>query len=81
MPRIKKKSVCALKPTPVVTDNSDSDTADTLATAELSESEGVLSQETVEKKKKRAKNVMSTDTDVLIEWIRTPCLYQKGLRD
>ena len=40
-------------------------------------------KKTVEKKKRRAKNVMSTDTeDVLIEWIReTPFLYQKGLRD
>ena len=39
----------------------------------------MLSQETVEKKKRCAKTVMSADTeDVLIE---TPCLYQKGLRD
>ena len=38
MPRIKKKSVCANKPTPVVTDNDDSDTVDNLATAEQPES-------------------------------------------
>ena len=48
----KKKSVCPCKPMPIVTNNddSDSDTADTLATAKQPESEDVLSQETVEKK-------------------------------
>ena len=58
-------------------DDSDSDTVDGLANAEQPES--VLSQETVEKKQRRAKNVMSADTeDVLIEWIlETPCLYQE----
>ena len=44
MPRTKKKSVCTRKPMPVVTDNSDSDTVDTLAIDEQAESE-VLSQE------------------------------------
>ena len=45
MPRTKKKSVCAHKPTPVITDNdnSDSDIVDNLATAEQPESEDVLS--------------------------------------
>ena len=63
-------------------DDSESDTVDNLATAEQPESE-VLSQETVEKKKRHAKNVRAADTeDALIQRIRdTPCLYQKGLRD
>ena len=54
-----------------------------MATDEQPESEDMLSQETVEKKKKCGKTVMSADTeDALIEWIReTPCMYQKGLRD
>ena len=54
---------------PVLTDNddSDSDTVDNLATAEQLETEEVLSQETVEKKKGHAKNVMYADTeDILI---------------
>ena len=53
MPRTKKKYVCVHKPTPVLTDNddSDSDTVDNLATAEQPESEEVLSQDTIEKKK------------------------------
>ena len=39
MPRVKKKSVCAHKPMPVVTDDDDShsDTVDNLATAEQPE--------------------------------------------
>ena len=64
MPRIKKKSVGLRKPMPVLTDNDDSDidTVDNLETAEQPESEDVLSQESVEKKKRHAKNVMSADT-------------------
>ena len=43
----------------------------------------VLSQETIEKNKRRANIVMSADKEnTLIEWIReTPCLFQKDLRD
>ena len=70
MPKNKKKSVCIHKPMPVLTDNddSDSDTVDNLATAEQPESEEVLSQETLEKKKRPDKNVMSADTeDAMIE--------------
>ena len=53
MPRTKKKSVCILKSTPVLTDNDDSDTVDNLATGEQHESE-VLSHEllNIEKKKR-----------------------------
>ena len=82
MPRTKKKYIYIHKPMPVLTDNDVSaDTVETMATAEQPES--VLSQETVEKTKRCAKNVMSADTEgVLIEWIReAPCFYQKGLRD
>ena len=57
MPTTKKKSVCTCKHTPVVTDNddSDSDSVDNLATVEQPESE----HETNEKRKRRAKTVMS----------------------
>ena len=50
MPRT-KKFVCICKPTPVLTDNDDSgsDTVNNLATTEQTESEEVLSKETVEK--------------------------------
>ena len=62
---------------PIVTDNDDSDseTVDNLATAGQPEFEEVLSKETVENKKRRAKTGMTADTeDALIEWIReTPC--------
>ena len=53
MPRTKKKSVCAHKPTPVVTDNddSDSDTRDNLTAANQPDSEDVLSQETEKEKR------------------------------
>ena len=73
MPKTKKKSVCIRKCMPVLNNNddSDSDTVDDLETAEQPESGYVLLQETVKKKKRRAKKVMSADTeDVLIEWIR-----------
>ena len=83
MPRTKKKFVCVHKPMPVLNDdNSDCDIVVNLAAAKQSESENMLSQETVENKR-CAKNVMSADTeDVFLEWIREIyCLYQKGLRD
>ena len=67
MPRTKKKSVCTCKPMPVITDNdeSESDTVDTLATAEQPESQDVLSQETAEKKK---------------GMLRLPCLLTQKMR-
>ena len=79
MQRTKKKSVCIHKCMSVLSDNdnSDSRTVDNLASAEQPESEEVLSQQTVDKKKRRAKIVMFADTeDTLIERIKeTSCLY------
>ena len=70
---------------PVVTDTNDkdSDTSDTLTTAKQPEADEALSQESTEKKKSRAKLLMTSEQeDGSINWIReTPCLYQKGLRD
>ena len=42
----------------------------------------MLPQETVEKKKRCARNVISVETeDALIEWIKeTPCLYSDEIR-
>ena len=79
MPKDQEESVFVLT-NPVVTDYSDSNTVDNLATAEQQESEDVLSQETVGKKKRHAETVMTADTeDVLIQWFqKTPLLVLKG---
>ena len=80
MPRTKTKSFCNRKYMHVLSYNndSDSDTVDNVATVAQPVSEDVLSQETVEKKTRHAKQVMSADTeDTLIDWIReTPRLYR-----
>ena len=64
MTKTKKKSVCIRKCTLVLNNNdySDSDTVNDLETTETTKSGCVLLQETVEKKKRRAKKVMSADT-------------------
>ena len=47
------------------------------------QSDEALPQESSDRKKGHAKQVMSAEReDALIDWIReTPCLYQKGLRE
>ena len=79
-----KRSACLPKHKPLVLSDSDSDshTLDTLSSV-AEQPDEALFQEKSDKKKRRAKQVMSAEReDDSINWItETPYLYQKGHRE